>query len=96
MKPFLDQYLEKTQDSTSENLFVSLYRPFNSLTTVSIRNIFVYAMQSAKIDTSLFGPHSARASASSSPGLTLKEILKMGCWKNESTFRRYYEANILE
>ena len=27
---------------------------------------------------------------------TLKEILKIGCWKNTSTYKRYYEAELLD
>jgi hypothetical protein len=90
--------MERTSDLRGESsrLFISLNKPHNSIATVSIRNIFIFAMAKANIDISVFGPHSARASASSTPGLTLKEILKMGCWKQSSTFKRYYEADLLD
>jgi len=41
-------------------------------------------------DTKQFGPHSS----SSAPGLSLKEILSMGHWRQASTFFRYYEATV--
>ena len=75
-------------------LFISLNKPFGSIQTTTVRNIFIQAMDTAGIDIKKFGPHSARASSSSAPGLSLKEILAMGQWRQASTFFRYYEANI--
>ena len=52
-------------------------------------------MATADIDINQFKPHSARSSVTAAPGLTLKEILKLGCWRQESTFRRFYEAKYI-
>lgn len=96
--PILRAYLEKTEHQRCESskLFVGLNRPHSNLKSVTIRNEFISAMEKANIDTSKFGPHSARASVSSAPGITLKEILSLGCWRNASTYRRFYSAEITE
>ena len=52
-------------------------------------------MSIAGIDTAMFKAHSSRASATAPPGLTLKQILKMGSWRQASTFKRFYEAELL-
>lgn len=93
----LETYLDKTKEmrNDSSNLFISLYKPYGSLSTVSVRNSFVSAMKHAGIDVSKFSPHSSRSSSTAVPGLTLQEILAMGCWKRISTFHRYYEADLL-
>lgn len=98
VKPILEAYFERTSDQRDDNsgLLIALIRPFGTLSTVTTRNIFIYSMGVANIDTSSFGPHSARASVTSAPGLSLKQILKLGCWRNASTFRKHYEAEILE
>ena len=94
----MQAYLDRTEEQRSEEnrLFISLNSPFSSVTTSTIRNIFISAMEQAKIDTSKFGPHSARSSATAAPGLSLKQILAMGCWKNKSTFKKHYQAILLK
>ena len=52
-------------------------------------------MSIAGIDTAMFKAHFSRANAISPPGLTLKQILKMGSWRQASTFKRFYEAELL-
>ena len=63
--------------------------------STTIRNVFLAAMATANIDVKQFGPHSSRASVTSAPGLKLKEILSLGCWRKISTYRRHYEAEII-
>ena len=99
IKPLLETYLEKTahqRDGSTNNLFISLNKPHQPISTVTVRNSFIEAMAKAKIDINKFGPHSARSSASSAPGLSLKEILSMGCWQQASTYRRFYSADVQE
>ena len=98
VKSILEAYSERTaeQRDGQSGLFISLNRPFGTVKTVTTRNIFIYAMGIANIDISIFGPHSARASVSSAPGLSLKQILELGCWRSASTFQNHYQAEFLE
>ena len=94
VKPFLQAYLDKTLDVRGETsrLFISLNKPFADIVSTTDRNIFIAAMNSADIDTSKFKPHSSRSSSTAVPGLTLHQILAMGCWRAASTYYRYYDA----
>ena len=74
---------------------MSLNKPYRNIKTVTVRNIFLEAMSIAGIDTVMFKAHSSRASATAPPGLTLKQILKMGSWRQASTFKRVYAAELL-
>ena len=94
IEPVLKEYLLKTQQHRDEDskLFIAIKKPYGSIKTVTCRNLFLEAMATADIDIKQFKPHSARSSVTAAPGLTLKEILKLGCWRQESTFRRFYKA----
>ena len=96
VKPVIELYLERTAANRTDNsrLFIGLVKPFTSVKSTTIRNIFVSAMEKAEIDTQRFKPHSSRSSATAGQGLTLKAILQLGCWKNSSTYHRYYEASV--
>ena len=48
------------------------------------------------IDTSVFKAHSTRSASTSkanSTGLSEKDILKRGSWKNSSTWQRFYKKD---
>jgi len=96
IKPVIALYLERTAQHRNESskLFVSLVKPYENIQSVTCRNIFLDAMAAAGIDTSRFKAHSARASVTSAPGLTLKQVLELGCWRQASTFKRFYEAEV--
>eukprot|EP00794_Sanderia_malayensis_P000777 gene777-68_t len=54
--------------------------------------------KSAGVDTSVFQAHScgsASASKAKEKGIPLQYILKRGCWKAESTFRTFYDKQII-
>ena len=87
------EYKERTSTLRDSNLlFVALKRPYDCLKPCTLRLLFIRAMQQAGIDTEVYTPHSARRSVTAVPGLTMEEILQLGCWRKESTYRQFYEA----
>ena len=52
----------------------------------------------AGVDTTVFKPHSCRSASVSKAkvnGVPTSVILEKGCWKRESTFKKFYYKDII-
>ena len=110
LKPFINDrsvcvvqnlrlYMEKTSDLTNagDALFCSFAPPYKAVGTQTIARWTKTTMASAGIDINTFKAHSTRgasASGMAKMGIPLNDILKKGCWAQESTFRHFYLRNI--
>ena len=95
----LKMYLKKTKDLTNaeDALLCSYAPPYKAVGTQTIARWTKTVMTDAGIDTHVFKPHSTRGSSASKlaqMGTPLKEILKRGCWTDESTFKYFYLRDI--
>ena len=49
-------------------------------------------------DIKIFTAHSCRSASVSNPkanGMGINEIMKRGCWKSDSTFKNFYDKDII-
>jgi hypothetical protein len=79
---------------TCTQLFVSINKPHDAVTTSTIGSWVKQTMKSAGIDTSTFTPHSMRSASTSAAvraNVPLNTILATAGWSRESTFRKYYD-----
>ena len=56
-------------------------------------------LKKAGIYVSTFKAHSTRSASISKPDLSgapIEEILKQGCWSNKSTWKKFYNKNIIQ
>lgn len=93
----LDCYLsvtEKLRNSTM--LLVSLIKPHGAVTASTIGRWIKTALGEAGIDTSTFSAHSTRSASTSkaSTSVSVDTILATAGWKEESTFRKYYNRPV--
>ena len=96
----LKEYVRRTRDLRGELDFLVLttVKPYRQASHDTIGNWVTKTLSESGIDTTSFKPHSTR-SASTSKYLSLKipveQILKKADWAAESTFRVYYDKQIL-
>ena len=91
----LNLYIERTKALRGDNkqLFISLNKPHNPVTSSTIARWLKQIMESAGVDTSIFKAHSVRSastSAASMMGVTTEDILGAADWSTESSFQRFY------
>ena len=72
VKPIFETYMSRTEAMRVEEsrLFISLYKPFGSIVSVTVRNNFISATFCER-------------KCVISSGLSLLEILAMSCWRNQ-------------
>ena len=94
-------YLQKSSEIRPEgcdNLFIITTPPFNATSTQTIARWTRETLSLAGIDTELFKAHSVRGASTSKLSqihVPVSEIMKKGSWSLESTFRKFYEKDIL-
>ena len=94
-------YLVKRQTLVSQDiksLFITYGTPHKPATNDTISRWIKNELQNAGIDTQTFKPHSCRAAATSKAkqiGIPLKEIIKRGSWSSDSTFKKFYDKDII-
>jgi len=98
----LKDYLKRSEkwrlQGTSQ-LLLSYINPHEPVVTSTISRWMVSVLNESGIDTSTFKAHSVRSASSTKAkvqGLSIKDILKRGHWKRESTFTRFYNKSVLE
>ena len=99
----LKQYEQMTASlrgagSASHQLFVSIRKPHNPVTSATIARWLKTLLSEAGVDTEMFKAHSTRAAASSTAknaGASTADILKMAGWSRSSTFERFYHKPIV-
>ena len=96
----LREYLQRTKKDRGEidYLLITTIRPFRPAKHDTIGNWVTNTLKDSGIDVSVFKPHSTRG-ASVSKYVSLKVpvdlILSKGQWSVESTFRKFYDKQIL-
>ena len=93
-------YLDRTADlrpSNSDYLFVSLIRPHRAATATTLARWIKTILHLSGINTSIFGAHSVRGTASSDSvarGVPVEDVLRSGDWSSLSNFSRFYHRPI--
>ena len=78
-------------------LFISFIKPHKAITSSSIARWLRQTLESAGINTAIFGGHStweASASTTFKAGITVNNILKAANWKSKSVFQRFYHKEL--
>ena len=91
----LKAYIKRTGKTRGgcNALFISCKKPHKQVATSTLSRWMKNMLEEAGIDTRVFKGHSVRtaaASAAHKAGASIKDILKAGNWRRESTFSRYY------
>eukprot|EP00794_Sanderia_malayensis_P000791 gene791-81_t len=79
-------------------LFITYGTPHKPASSDTLSRWVKADLKSAGVDTSVFQAHScwsASASKAKEKGIPFQYILKRGCWKAESTFRTFYDEQII-
>lgn len=93
-------YLDLTKSIRNSNLlFISIRRPYKSVTPSTISRWVKKVMEESGIDISIFSAHSTRhasTSAAYSKGVNIDDIRRAAGWTGESTtFARFYKRHII-
>ena len=97
----IKEYLARTKDIVpqgTDNFFVSYLKPHGPVTKDRLAGWVRIVLTRAGIDVSAFKAHSVRGASTSklaSLNLPVKAIMAKASWLAESTFRKYYQKEIL-
>ena len=99
----LEEYINRTRplrgtSAARKQLFISTIVPHHVVSTTSLSRWLQSAMAAAGIDTSVFKAHSSRSAVtarSRDQGFSLQQILNSAFWRSESTYRRFYQREVL-
>ena len=93
----LDYYLDITEKlRTSPKLLVSFIKPFGAVTASTVGRWIKTLLGQAGVDTTQFSAHSTRSASTSkaAASVPVELILATAGWKEESTFRRFYNRPV--
>ena len=94
-------YLSKRKllvSSEIKQLFVTYGTPHRPATNDTISRWIKNELKSAGVDIHAFQAHSCRAAAVSKAkqiGVSREVIMRRGCWSTESTFKKFYDKDII-
>ena len=97
----MQKYLEKRRNLFSKDvkpLFITHGTPHKPATYDTISRCIKNELHKAGIDTDIYKPHSCRAAAVSKAkqiGILLQDIVNRGSWSSDSTFKKYYDKDII-
>ena len=91
----LEAYVDRTKPirGNTTALFISTRKPYKQVTTSTLSRWMKCMLEASGIDVKVFKGHSVRTAAASAAhraGASIRDILKAGDWKRESTFSRFY------
>ena len=95
----LREYLLRRNQRVNEEetqLFITYGKPYKAASIDTMRRWIKELF--ADVNIVNYTPHSCRAASTSKASninIDIENILKLGCWKNEKTFRLYYEKEII-
>jgi integrase len=84
---------EGPEITAKDQLFRITRRPFGPATGDTLRRWMREAMEMAKIDTTVYKPHSARSATTTAArlgGMPMDTIMAYANWQSKTTFERYY------
>ena len=87
-----------TRFRDSGKLMVTHGKPHKEASNDTVSRWIKEDMINAGIDISTFQAHSCRAASTSKAknlGIPLSEILKRGCWSRDSTFKKFYDKDVI-
>jgi len=95
----LKEYVKVTEDLRRNNkrLFLTLLKPYNSVSKDTIARWVKTVLGLAGIDTKKFGAHSTRSastSAAAQKGVSLATILRTAGWSRQNTFSKFYNKAV--
>ena len=93
----LECYLNVTAKlRSSTKLFVSYIKPYGAVTASTIGRWIKTLLEQAGVDTKQFSAHSTRSASTSKAAASIPVdiILATAGWKEESTFRRFYNKPV--
>ena len=74
-------------------LFLSLFKPFKPMSSSTIACWIKEILLLSGINTAIFKAHStcgASSTAAANQGVSISDILQLGDWSQENTFRKFY------
>ena len=95
LRAYEERTRERREGKGHSQLFISLIKPYNPVSSSTISRWLKSVLTKAGIDTSIFKAHSVRGastSAAASAGVTTNDILNAVDWSSdsESVFQRFY------
>ena len=95
--PYLERRKLLVNNDVKELLisYGKLYRPVGSDT---MSRWIKEELKLSGVDIKVFAAHSCRSASVSKAkanGMGINEIMKRGCWKSESTFKNFYDKDII-
>ena len=88
-------YLDITEKlRTSPKLLVSFIKPFGVVTASTVGRWIKTLLGQAGVDTTQFSAHSTRSASTSVLSVPVEFILATVGWKEESTFRKFYNRPV--
>ena len=97
----MEEYTKRRNTLVDGNiapLFITVGKPHRPATSNTISRWIKQGLADAGIDTNVYTAHSCRSASSSKAkevGIPVTEILKRGGWTKDSTFRKFYEKDII-
>ena len=95
---YMKAYKKRTESlrGMETNFFISTRKPFKGVSRDTIRRWTKQGLRKAKIDLSIFTPHSTRAASSSkaAKSVGLRTILRTVGWRSPSTFTNFYKKKV--
>ena len=97
----MEEYIKRRSTLVDEHvapLFITVGKPHRPATSNTIARWIKQELANAGIDTNIYKAHSCRSASSSKAkekGIPISEILKRGGWTRDSTFRRFYDKDII-
>ena len=94
-------YLERRKllvNDDVKELVISCGKPHRPVGSDTLSRWIKDELKLSGIDTNVFAAHSCRSASVSKAkanGMGINEIMKIGCWKSESTLKNFYDKDII-
>ena len=96
----MTSYILKTKRiRNSDRVFITNTPPYEAIKPMTLNGWILTTMEKAGVDISQFTPYTTRhasASAALQRGLSLDEVLSLGCWSTPSTFIKHYNLPVIK
>jgi len=93
LRAYQERTRDRRKDKEHSQLFISLIKPYNAVTSSTIARWLKSVLTKSGIDTGIFKAHSIRGastSAAANAGVTTNDILNAADWSSESVFQKFY------
>ena len=93
LRAYQERTRDRRKDKEHSQLFISLIKPYNAVTSSTIARWLKSVLTKSGIDTDMFKAHSIRGastSAAANAGVTTNDILNAADWSSVSVFQKFY------